>query len=116
VPALRSAATLVGLAGTVSALACFDQGLESYQQHRVHHYRLHRHAVERALDDLAARPAARRPGLPGIDAARAPVIVAGTLVLATLMVHFGFDECLVSEADLLDGLVLSLVGPDGGST
>jgi len=116
VPALRSAATLVGLAGTVSALACFDQGLESYQHHRVHHYRLHRQAVERALDDLAARPAARRPGLPGIDAARAPVIVAGTLVLATLMVHFGFDECLVSEADLLDGLVLSLVGPDGGST
>ena len=33
----------------------------------------------------------------------------GTLVLASLMTHFGFEDCLVSESDILDGLVLTLM-------
>ncbi len=116
VPALRLAHVLVGLAGTVSALASYDQGLESYDRDAVHHYRLSRKAVERALSDLATRPATARAALPGIEPARAPVIVGGTLVLASLMSYFGFEECLVSESDILDGLVLSLARLDRGTT
>jgi exopolyphosphatase/guanosine-5'-triphosphate,3'-diphosphate pyrophosphatase len=108
VPALRSARSLVGLAGTVSALASFDQGLTTYQREAVHHYRLRRAAVEEALRDLASQPAPARAGRPGIEPGRAHFIVGGTLVLATLMAHFGHDECLVSESDILDGLALSL--------
>jgi exopolyphosphatase/guanosine-5'-triphosphate,3'-diphosphate pyrophosphatase len=109
VPELRSARDLVGLAGTVAALASYDQGLATYDRQAVHHYVLARGAVERALDQLASQPAAGRAGLPGIEAARAPSIVGGTLILATLMAHFGFEDCLVSESDILDGLVLTLV-------
>jgi exopolyphosphatase / guanosine-5'-triphosphate,3'-diphosphate pyrophosphatase len=116
VPALRSAEALVGLAGTVSALASYDQGLESYDQDAVHHYTLSREAVARALSTLAAQPASRRAGLPGIEPARAPVIVGGTLVLDTLMAHFGFQDCLVSESDILDGLVITLVRLDRAPT
>jgi exopolyphosphatase / guanosine-5'-triphosphate,3'-diphosphate pyrophosphatase len=116
VPALCAAHSLVGLAGTVSALACYDQGLESYDQDAVHHYRLSKAAVERALADLASRPAAERAVLPGIEPARAPVIVGGTLVLATLMGYFGLEECLVSESDILDGLVITLIRLDKAST
>ncbi len=116
VPSLRSAHVLVGLAGTVSALASYDQGLELYDRAAVHHYQLSRKAVDRALSDLAGRPTASRAALPGIEPARAPVIVGGTLVLATLMAHFGFEECLVSESDILDGLVISLVRLDRGPT
>jgi exopolyphosphatase/guanosine-5'-triphosphate,3'-diphosphate pyrophosphatase len=109
VPELRSARDLVGLAGTVAALASYDQGLATYDRQEVHHYVLARGAVERALDQLASQPAAGRAGLPGIEAARAPSIVGGTLILTTLMAHFGFEDCLVSESDILDGLVLTLV-------
>ena len=116
VPAFRSAEALVGLAGTVSALASYDQGLESYDQDAVHHYTLSREAVARALSALAARPASGRAGLPGIEPARAPVIVGGTLVLDTLMAHFGFQDCLVSESDILDGLVITLVRLDRAPT
>jgi exopolyphosphatase/pppGpp-phosphohydrolase len=35
------------------------------------------------------------------------VIIGGTVVLATIMRHLGFDSCLVSEADILDGLIMS---------
>ncbi len=109
IPALGRARTLVGLAGTVSALAGYAQGLAVYDRQAVHHYRLSRPAVEQAAADLARVPAARRRDCPGIEAARAPVIVGGTLVLATLMAHFGFDDCLVSESDILDGLAWSLL-------
>jgi exopolyphosphatase/guanosine-5'-triphosphate,3'-diphosphate pyrophosphatase len=108
-PGLARARTLVGLAGTVAALACYDQGLATYDRARVHHYRLARQAVERAAHDLAREPVALRRRHAGIEAARAPVIVGGTLVLATLMAHFGFEECLVSESDILDGLAWTLL-------
>ena len=54
-----------------------------------------------------------RPGPSGCTTpawrqARADVIVGGVVILVAIMRYFGFDECLVSEADILDGLVLSL--------
>jgi exopolyphosphatase/pppGpp-phosphohydrolase len=36
------------------------------------------------------------------------VIVGGTLILVTTMRTFDFNEMLVSEADILDGLVRSI--------
>jgi len=108
VPGFRSARTFVGLAGTVSSLARFDQGLVSYDREAVHHYRLARQSVERALEDLARLPASQRAGMPGIEEGRAELIVGGALVLATLMAYFGFEECLVSESDILDGMVATM--------
>jgi len=114
VPEFCSARAFIGLAGTVSALACYNQGLVLYDRKAVHHYRLTRQSVERALADLARLPASRRAGLPGIEEGRAELIVGGALVLATLMDHFGFEECLVSESDILDGLVITM-GPEAGA-
>jgi exopolyphosphatase/guanosine-5'-triphosphate,3'-diphosphate pyrophosphatase len=113
VPGFRSARTFVGLAGTVSALARYDQGLVSYDRKAVHHYRLTRQSVERALAELGGLPAHQRAGLPGIEEGRAELIVGGALVLATLMGHFGFEQCLVSESDILDGLVITM-RPEAG--
>jgi hypothetical protein len=36
------------------------------------------------------------------------VIVGGVIVVVTAMRHWGFEEMLVSEADILDGLVRSI--------
>ena len=47
-------------------------------------------------------------GGPGMEAQRADVIVGGLCVLVAIMRRFALDECLVSEADILDGLVASL--------
>jgi exopolyphosphatase/guanosine-5'-triphosphate,3'-diphosphate pyrophosphatase len=108
VPGFRSARAFIGLAGTVSALARYDQGLVAYDRKAVHHYRLTRQSVERALTELAGLRASQRVGLAGIEEGRAELIVGGSLVLATLMAHFGFEECLVSESDILDGLVITM--------
>jgi exopolyphosphatase/guanosine-5'-triphosphate,3'-diphosphate pyrophosphatase len=108
-PAFASAITLVGLAGTVAALAAIDQGLDTYDRDRVHHYLLTRAAVERLLAILAGETVAARRLRAGVERDRADVIVGGTVVLATLMRHFGFDACLTSETDILDGLAGSLL-------
>jgi exopolyphosphatase/guanosine-5'-triphosphate,3'-diphosphate pyrophosphatase len=42
-----------------------------------------------------------------MEPARADVIVGGMAILVKVMRQLGFDECLVSESDILDGLVVS---------
>ena len=80
-----------------------------YEREAVHHYRpaKGRGGPGPGRPRQPNRPRARA-GRPGIEPGRARFIVGGALVLATLMGHFGHDECLVSESDILDGLALSL--------
>ena len=99
---------LIGLAGTVSTAAMLELGLADYDRDQVHHARLSAPAVDRWTRRLAAMPAARRGELPGMVAGREDVIVGGMLVLDQVMARFGFDEVLVSESDILDGLAASL--------
>jgi exopolyphosphatase/guanosine-5'-triphosphate,3'-diphosphate pyrophosphatase len=106
-PAITRAAQLVGLAGTVATLSAIDQGLVSYSRERVHHSVLARPRVEALLDALADESRDDRLRRPGMEEARADVIVGGTVVLATLMRQLAFESCLVSESDILDGLVMS---------
>ena len=49
---------------------------------------------------------AERPALGCVQAGRAPVIVAGATILLAVMDCLGFSSLLVSERDLLDGLVV----------
>jgi exopolyphosphatase/guanosine-5'-triphosphate,3'-diphosphate pyrophosphatase len=120
VPALGAPAPgsrLIGLAGTVSTLALLDQELADYDRDRVHHYVLTAVAVAGWLTTLAGEPAAARLRRPGMTPGREDVIVGGALVLRAVMDRFGFDRCLVSESDILDGLVATVRGrpsPDPG--
>jgi exopolyphosphatase/guanosine-5'-triphosphate,3'-diphosphate pyrophosphatase len=107
--AFTRATTLVGLAGTVAALAAIAQGLQSYDRGRVHHYLLSRDTVEGLLTVLASEATSDRRRRPGVEPDRADVIVGGTVVMAELMRLFQFDTCLTSESDILDGLVATLL-------
>ncbi len=108
-PAAVEAKRLVGLAGTVSTVAAVEQGLAEYDTERIHHFVLTHDAAEDVFRTLATENRAARIHNPGLEEARADVIVAGTAILVAIMRFFEFDECLVSEADILDGLVLSLL-------
>jgi exopolyphosphatase/guanosine-5'-triphosphate,3'-diphosphate pyrophosphatase len=107
-PAVRDAATLVGLAGTITTVAAIELGLAEYDRDKIHHYRIAKPAAEDVFRTLATETAEQRRHNPGLDPGRVDVIVGGALVLVTIMRAFGFDEMLVSEADILDGLVRSL--------
>lgn len=111
IPAAAEARTLVGLAGTVTTVAAVEIGLEAYDRDRIHHFRLTREAAEDVFRTLATESRADRIHNPGLEEARADVIVGGCCVLVALFRHFGFDEMIVSEDDILDGLALSLLDP-----
>jgi len=109
IPTLRTARTVVGLAGTISTAAAVELGLHEYDRDRIHHFRLTRAAAEDVFRTLATERAADRRHNPGLEAERVDVIVGGMLVLVALMRHFDVGELLVSESDILDGLVRSLL-------
>lgn len=108
-PETREARTLLGLAGTVAALAAIEQGLDRYDRSRVHHHVLTLAKVEELLGVLAGESADERRGRPGVEHDRADVIVGGAVALAEIMRRFGFESCVTSEADILDGMVMSLL-------
>jgi exopolyphosphatase/guanosine-5'-triphosphate,3'-diphosphate pyrophosphatase len=108
VPMLSEAATVVGLAGTVTTVAAVEQGLHEYDRDRIHHFRLTRAAAEEVFRTLATEPIADRRHNPGLEAERVDVIVGGAIVLVAIFRTFELTEMLVSEADILDGLARSL--------
>ena len=105
VPAVTTAKTLVGLAGTVSTFAMVEQGLAQYDRDKVHHFRLTKDAAEDVFRTLATEAAADRRHNPGLEPGRVDVIVGGAVILVSVLRTFGFDEMLTSEADILDGLI-----------
>jgi exopolyphosphatase/guanosine-5'-triphosphate,3'-diphosphate pyrophosphatase len=108
IPAVSDARILVGLAGTVTTVAAVEMGLATYDRDRIHHFVLTRAAAEDVFRTLATEKRSQRIHNPGLEEARADVIVGGCVVLVAIMRHFGFEECLVSEADILDGLAMTL--------
>jgi exopolyphosphatase/guanosine-5'-triphosphate,3'-diphosphate pyrophosphatase len=109
VPAVAKARQFVGLAGTVSAAAAIEQGIEHYDRDRIHHFRLTRPAAEDVFRTLVTESREDRLHNPGLEEARADVIVGGMCILVAIMRKFDCDDCLVSEADILDGLVGSML-------
>jgi len=108
-PLLLEARHLVGLAGTVSTLVSLQLRMVEYDRDRVHHAVLAAPDVERWYHDLAAEDRTARLARQGMVPGREDVIVGGAMVLDAVMRRFGFDNCLVSEADILDGLVASQI-------
>jgi Exopolyphosphatase len=101
------AQSAIGVAGTVTTLAALDLDLDQYDRERVHGHRLTTAAARTQLARLAALPLHKRRELPAIDPQRAPVIVAGAVILVSILDQFGLDEIEVSERDILDGIALA---------
>ena len=97
----------IGVAGTVTTLAALDQALAVYDPARIHGHLLSREAVEAQLSRLASMTLAERLEVPGLEPGRAPVIVAGALVLRELMDAYGLDAIEASENDILHGTALA---------
>ena len=86
----------VGVAGTVGQLAVLlGGGTMRLSQ------------IEGLLDRLAAMTLEERRALPGLDPARAPVIVGGALIVREVLRRYDLDAIEFSVRDLLDGAALA---------
>jgi len=89
----------IGVAGTVGQLAALA-GTDA----------LSLAVVVRLTTELAALPLAERRLVPGLDPERAPVIVAGALIVRTVLERYNLDAIRFSVRDLLDGAALEAAG------
>jgi exopolyphosphatase/guanosine-5'-triphosphate,3'-diphosphate pyrophosphatase len=96
----------IGVAGTITSLAAIELGLDAYDRDRVHGHRLTLEAIRRTVHRLAAMPLAERAQVTGLHPDRAPVIVAGGIIVRETLEHLGLDGLTVSERDILHGIAL----------
>ncbi|MBM0233649.1 Ppx/GppA family phosphatase [Micromonospora sp. STR1_7] len=104
----REAATLIGLAGSVTTVVAIAEDLQEYDPERIHHARVSYDAVAEVTEDLLARTSAQRLAIPVMHPGRADVIGAGALVLRVIMERAGMPSVVASEHDILDGIAWSL--------
>jgi exopolyphosphatase/guanosine-5'-triphosphate,3'-diphosphate pyrophosphatase len=105
---LTEAATLVGLAGTVTTVAAIALGLEEYDSEAIHHSRISFEQVQEITGRLVTSTHAERAAIPAMHPGRVDVITAGALVLLGVMKRSGAREIVVSEHDILDGIAWSI--------
>jgi exopolyphosphatase/guanosine-5'-triphosphate,3'-diphosphate pyrophosphatase len=105
---VADAASLVGLAGSVTTVAALALKLPAYDAAAIHGSRIAVADVRAVTDDLLAATRERRAAMPVMHPGRVDVIGAGALILRVLMEEFGLPEVVVSEHDILDGIALRL--------
>ncbi|WP_335939738.1 Ppx/GppA phosphatase family protein [Streptomyces sp. PTD5-9] len=101
---LTGAATLVGLAGTVTTVAAIALGLDAYDSAAIHHSRISLEQVEEITARLAASTHAERAAIGPMHPGRVDVITSGAQILLAVMRRAGAREVVVSEHDILDGI------------
>ena len=99
-------ARMVAVAGTATTVVSIREAMETYDSSRVHKARVTRGQLDGIASRLGSQPLATRRQAVGLDPDRAPVIVAGFLILQMIMDLLGVSEFTVSESDILQGIVL----------
>ena len=98
---------LVGVGGTATSLIAIRDHLDPYDPSKVHLNHISIDEVSQIEVLLANKTLKEREDITGLQAKRAPVMLAGTILLAELMKNSGFKHLVVSESDLLFGLVIT---------
>ena len=97
---------VVAVAGTATSIISMLEEMEVYDSSRVHGAVATRTNVDDLLERLSALPLASREVVVGLDPARAPVIVAGVLIIQQIMELLDAPSFTASERDILHGIIL----------
>jgi exopolyphosphatase/guanosine-5'-triphosphate,3'-diphosphate pyrophosphatase len=105
-PVFRRHGEMVGLGGTVRALARIHLGLESDQDDFRQGLRLTRAAVTAIRGNLQDLSLSQRQRVPGLKAERADIIVAGAVVVEEVMTLVDSSALTVCKNGVRDGILL----------
>lgn len=97
---------LIGTAGTVTTLAAMAKKLFVYDPDRINGTVLTKDRLRQLSEEILALPFDQRAKLPGLERGRADIIVAGLLAVLEILDHFSQETLLVSDAGLLEGMIL----------
>lgn len=98
--------SLIGTAGTVTTLAAMDQRLTDYDPLKINNYPLSRTTLQTMYTQLTTLPLRERASIPGLEKGREDLIIPGTAILIEIMNRFHCTSLIVSDAGLLEGVLL----------
>jgi len=104
-PLLPAPTRLVGTAGAVTTLAAMALKMTEYDPERVNNLVLTRAQVAELAELVAGLPESQRARLSGMEPAKAGVMVAGALIILTILRVWGQDSLVVIDAGLLEGVL-----------
>lgn len=97
---------IVAVAGTATSVVSMREKMVEYDSNRVHGAKVTLDELAEITDMLCEKSLVEREQVVGLDPKRAPVIVAGMLILQELLDLAGADGFTASESDILQGIVL----------
>ena len=100
---------LVGTAGTVTTLVSMYLQMDKYQPCRVNGLSLNQNWLTDTVDYIKGLPVAARRGIPGLEQGREDIILGGALIVIEILRELGQQQLMVSDAGLLEGLMLHLI-------
>jgi exopolyphosphatase/guanosine-5'-triphosphate,3'-diphosphate pyrophosphatase len=102
---------MVGTAGTFTTLAALDRKMTAYRPEKIDGYAMSLERLKYWEERLSKLKEAERLRLPGMEKGRERYIVPGVCQAVAAMENFKIDELIVSDAGLLEGILLGI--PDG---
>ena len=105
---IKSAKTLVCVAGTATTVAAAALNLPEYDRHAIHLSRISADQVLEVSNNFLTMTRDERAALGYMHPGRVDVITAGSLVLSKIVKATGAKEFVASENDILDGMAWSL--------
>lgn len=102
---LTQAPQVVAVAGTVTTLAAWYMGLESFDAKKIDGLVLTRGDIHRMVEELKWRTIEERRALPCMEPLRADVILAGAMILWRIMELLDFTRCTISTRGLRYGVL-----------
>lgn len=108
-PYISSDVLMIGVAGTVTTLFAMANEIDPYVPKLVNHGLLSADDIEEVIAATSSVGLEERRKLKGLQSGRADVIVAGSLIALAILRYAGKTEMMVSESDLLDGIVGELI-------
>ncbi len=113
---IADAKTFVGCAGTFTTIAALALGLEEYDPRAIHDCRLRFDALRVLTKQLISVTSAERRANPVVHPGRADVIAGGAVVVSGILdlieKHSGVNDMVISERDILDGIISELIADD----
>ncbi len=99
---------LIGTAGTFTTLAAIDLELDTYSREKIHLHRLSLSTLYKMSQRLFSLTLEERKNVRGLEPERADLIIPGIQFTIKLMELLQFNELIISDYGLLEGILLEI--------
>lgn len=96
---------IIGIGGTITTLCAINKALEEYNPDAVHKSKITIEDLNRMIQQFQQTTLEERKQIIGLSPKRADIILAGSIILKTIMNHLRFNELYISDYDNLEGII-----------